>query len=70
MFGFKKGPRCGLCNGKLGEGTGVMQYLAEDDEGVEHMFSMSICKDCADDLDNQMTDSLSPQEVRDWLLKK
>lgn len=68
MFKMKR-EKCGLCGGKLVEGSGVMQYRATNEDGVHEMFSMAICKCCADDMDNQQQ-KLDTQEVRDWMLRK
>jgi hypothetical protein len=61
--------RCGLCGGKLVEGSGIMQYRATNPEGIHEMFSMSICKGCADDIDSKQQ-NMDTQEVRDWLLRR
>lgn len=66
---FKPKEKCGLCDGKLREGAGIMQYRATDGDGIHHMFSMPICKECADDMDrNQIKHDA--KEVREWLLRK
>lgn len=68
MFGMKR-EKCGLCGGKLRDGSGIMQYLAENDLGEQELFSMSICKGCADDMDKKHETSLTREEIRDWILK-
>lgn len=69
MFKMKRSA-CGLCGGKLKEGSGVMQYRATNDDGIQEMFSMAICKECADDIDGKHQTELDTQEVRDWLMRK
>lgn len=69
MFKMKTKPRCGLCGGKLRDGSGIMQYRATDDTGLQHMFNMDICKECCDDMDEQH-EKADHKEVRDWLLRK
>ncbi len=68
MFKMRR-ERCGLCGGKLRKGSGIMQYRATDGDGIHHMFSMAICKECADDIDNAQV-KLDTKEVRDLLLRK
>jgi hypothetical protein len=68
MFKMKR-EKCGLCGGKLREGSGIMQYLASNPDGIQEMFSMSICKGCADDLDNKH-ENMETDEVRNWLMRK
>lgn len=47
-----------------------MQYRATNDDGIQEMFSMAICKECADDIDGKHQTELDTQEVRDWLMRK
>jgi hypothetical protein len=69
MFKMKR-ESCGLCGGKLKAGSGVMQYRATNPDGIQEMFSMAICKGCADDIDGKTTTELDTQEVREWLTQK
>lgn len=68
MFKMKR-EKCGLCGGKLDAGSGIMQYRATNPDGIHEMFSMTICKGCADDMDSQQQ-KLDTKEVRDWILRK
>jgi len=68
MFGMKK-QMCGLCGGKVHDGSGIMQYKATDESGERQLFSMSICKDCCDDMDKDRQDA-GIDDVRDSLLRK
>lgn len=64
-----KKEKCGLCGGKLREGSGIMQYRATDPDGIHEMFSMPICKECADDIDSTQQ-QMDTKEVRDWIMRK
>jgi hypothetical protein len=46
-----------------------MQYRATNPDGIHEMFSMAICKECADDIDSKQ-ELLDTQEVRDWMMRK
>ena len=69
MFKMRR-EKCGLCGSKLNNTTNIMQYLATNEAEQPEMFSMAICDPCADQLDKETDQNLSPQEVRDWLLRK
>ena len=68
MFSMKR-ERCGLCGGKLKDKSGVLQYVAQNPEGIDEMFSMAICSGCADDLDKEHAEG-DAKELRSWLMRK
>jgi hypothetical protein len=68
IFKMKK-ERCGLCGSKLGTVQGVLQYKAVDDNGDMALFSMAICKECADDMDGSISQE-TPDEVREMALRR
>lgn len=65
-----KKEKCGLCGGVLKAGSGIMQYMATNPDGIQEMFSMAICKECADDIDSKHQTELDVDEVREVLMRK